>query len=277
LKVAVLIQGEPRFCQEFDFFLENLVGYDHVDWFFYLWKTSDSSQTVQGTDGHILVADRWQNIDINWAIDKLQSNLPENHYVAGIEIADQHTIPIPVIKRKLGYGVNVPNVWKMWHSQYKVNQMRLDYEKENDVFYDVVIRTRPDVALLDIVNVKVVNDHLVKNPNLVIIPKNRLVGETMERVMCDLVGISNSQNMTTYTDLINHALEYNRLGEEFHPENLLSCHLTKQGLERGLADFSIEMRWLGDWQNIHTRDIVPVHKIKNGKDFKYTSRFGRWE
>jgi len=277
LKVAVLIQGEPRFCREFDFFLENLVGYDQVDWFFYLWKTSSPFQTVQGTDGHVLVADPWQNIDLNWAIGKLQSNLPENHYVAGIELADQHTLPIPIIKRKIGYGVNVANVWKMWHSQHRVNQMRLAYEKENDVSYDVVIRTRPDVALLDTVDARVVNEHLVKKSNMVIIPKNKLVGETVERVTCDLMGISNPQSMTTYTDLINHALDYNRLGEEFHPENLLACHLKKQGLDTSIANFDIEMRWLGQWQNIHTGEIVPVHKIKDLTDFRYTSQFGRWE
>lgn len=276
MKVAVLVQGEPRFCQEFDFFLENLVGYDQVDWFFYLWKKSDPFQSVQGTDGHVLVADRWQDIDLNWAIGKLQNNLPQNHYVAGIELADQYALPIPIIKRKLNCG-NVANVWKMWHSQCQVNQMRLAYEKEYDTSYDVVIRTRPDVALLDIIDVRVVNDHLVKNPNIVIIPKNRLVGETVERVICDLVGISNSQNMTTYSNLINHALEYNRLGEEFHPENLLSCHIKNQGLKRGLADFSIEMRWLGEWRHVHTGEIVPVHKIKELVDYRYTSQFGRWE
>jgi hypothetical protein len=276
LKVAVLIQGEPRFCQEFDFFLENLVGYDQVDWFFYLWKTSGSVQTVQGTDGHVLVADPWQNIDLNWAIGKLQSNLPENHYVAGIELADQHTLPIPIIKRRMACH-SVANVWKMWHSQYRANQMRLAYEKENDVSYDVVIRTRPDVALLDTVDARVVNDHLVKKANMVIIPKNKLVGETIERVTCDLMGISNPQSMTTYTDLINHALDYNRLGEEFHPENLLACHLKKQGLDTSIANFNIEMRWLGQWQNIHTGEMVPVHKIKDLTDFRYTSQFGRWE
>jgi hypothetical protein len=276
LKVAVLVQGEPRFCKEFDLFLENLIGYDQVDWFFYLWKQSNPMQRIQGTDGHVLVSDRWQNIDINWAIGKLQNNLPPDHYVAGIELADQHTLPIPVIKRKLGCD-NVANVWKMWHSQYRVNQMRLDYEKEYDTSYDIVIRTRPDVALLDIIDVRVVKEHLAKNPNIVIMPKNTLVGETVERVISDLVGISNSQNMTTYSDLINHALEYNRLGEDFHPENLLAYHFIQRGLERGIANFNISIRWLGEWKHIHTGEIVPVHKIKNPTDFRYTSQFGQWE
>jgi hypothetical protein len=83
--------------------------------------------------------------------------------------------------------------------------------------------------------------------------------------------------MNIYTDLINHALEYNRAGEDFHPENLLACHLNHQKLTTTVADFIIELRWLGDWQHIHTGEVIPVHKIKDRKDFRYISRFGRWE
>ena len=276
MRVAALVQGEPRFCQEFDFFLENLVGYDQIDWFFYLWKTSPPTQKIMRTEGHVLVAERWQNLDKSWAIAKLQNNLPQGHYVAGLEIADQDSIPIPIVKRNLNTD-NVSNVWKMWHSQHQANRMRLDYEREHEISYDVVIRTRPDVALLDIVDATTINEHFVKQPNLVIIPKNKLVGETVDRVICDLVGISNSRSMNVYTDLINHALEYNRMGEEFHPENLLACHLNHQGLETRIADFSVEMRWLGDWQHIDTGEILPVHKINDWTKFRYTSRFGRWE
>ena len=32
MKAAVLLQGDPRFCKEFDTFLENLKGFDQVDY-----------------------------------------------------------------------------------------------------------------------------------------------------------------------------------------------------------------------------------------------------
>jgi hypothetical protein len=252
------------------------VGYDQVDWFFYVWRTSPPTSTF-ALNEYELVSKNWQNIDREWALNKFKENLPPNHTVASLELADQDMIDIPTITENIIFGVNLPNVWKMWYSQYMANELRLAYEKEHRISYDVVIRTRPDVALLDVVDVRIVVGHLKANPNLVMIPKNRLVGETMDRVICDLMGIANSESMNTYTNLVKHALDYHKLGEEFHPENLLACHLNHQRLMTTIANFSIEMRWLGDWQHIHTGEIVPVRKIQNLKDFRYVSRFGRWE
>jgi len=43
MKAAILIQGDPRFCSEFDLFLKNLQGFDQVDYFMYMWKDSPST------------------------------------------------------------------------------------------------------------------------------------------------------------------------------------------------------------------------------------------
>jgi len=40
------------------------------------------------------------------------------------------------------------------------NQARLQHEKEHGVEYDMVIRTRPDVALMNTIEAKVLKEHL---------------------------------------------------------------------------------------------------------------------
>ena len=55
MKAAVLIQGDARFCREFDLFLENLKGFDQVDYFMYLWKNNYTTADLLGRNGHVVV------------------------------------------------------------------------------------------------------------------------------------------------------------------------------------------------------------------------------
>ena len=63
MKAAILLQGDPRFCAEFDLFLENLKGFDQVDYFMYMWEDSPSTVDLLGNSGHQVVAPAWQHIN----------------------------------------------------------------------------------------------------------------------------------------------------------------------------------------------------------------------
>ena len=50
------------------------------------------------------------------------------------------------------------NIYNMYYSMFKVNELRLEYEKENNIEYDFVIQTRPDILFIKDFNI----DKIVK-------------------------------------------------------------------------------------------------------------------
>lgn len=274
MRVAVLIQGEARFCAEFDHFLEKIQGCDNIDWYFYLWKDNPSTSNILRSHGHELVSPNWQNIDINWAADKIKKNLPDGHRIIALVLGDQTQINHPLITTNYAKETIQSNVWKMWYSLYQANQLKLKYETIHNFKYDLVIRSRPDVALIDPLYLSAVKYHINKKPNLVIIPHNKLCG--YRTLITDLFGVSSSENMDIYTDIYNQALSYHQQDIIFHPETMLAYHLTKNKLDFQSGNFNIEFRWLGKWRNIETGEEYTSQTVPTWDGYVYISDFGRW-
>jgi hypothetical protein len=274
MRVAILISGQPRFSREFDVFLEKLIGYDQVDWFFYLWKSNSPTTFTLNSHGHNLIPPMWQNIDEEQAIKKLKKNLPKNHYVAGFGLSEEEVVIIPKIDESSDTPYN-NNIWKMWYGWYRVNQMKKDYEKSGEFEYDLVIKARPDVALYDIVDTRIIKKHLSNTTNVVIMPINHTCGHEMS--VCDLFGMTSSKNMDIYADLYNQALDHYYRGTIFQAETMLGKHLIFHGLEYRHANFKIEFRIFGDWENKHTGISYTSKNVPTWEDHIYISDFGQWE
>ena len=275
MKIAVLLQGDPRFCLEFDHFLEKLSGYDQVDWFCYLWGDNDTTSFLVNGSGHRVIAPAWQQPDPVWALNKLQSNLPANHTVVGFTLAEQKHLSWPPILINYASESQQPNVWKMWYSQFKANELRVAHEKAMGFEYDLVIRTRPDVALNDQIHLPSVKQLLDTQPNLILMPRDHLCGYGV--AICDLFGMGSSKNMTIYTDIYNQALDHHARGCKFHPETMLAHHLSHNGLNYRSYNFGIEFRWFGLW---HDRTTGQTFKSTESPDWvqcEYHSNFGRWQ
>jgi len=259
MRIAVLIQGEPRFCKEFDLFLERLKGYDQADFYFYLWKKSQPISDYWRSKESILVADPWLDIDQEWAINKIQSNLPPNCNLIKLELADQNNLTFSEIKENQS-GVNKDNLWKMMYSLYKVNELKTEYELKNNFVYDLVVKARPDLMLHNDLNLNFIKTQIDRNNRLVALPDNTRCGARVP--ISDIMAISSSKNMDIYCNLYNEAYEYYTSGITFHPETLLACHLLTYNL-----DFSQHFGY-----NI---DIRKLGKTLDKE--KYISNFGRWE
>lgn len=259
MQVAVLIQGEPRFCREFDLFLDRLKGYDRVDYFFYIWKTSQPISDYHRTNQSILVAEPWTNVDKTWALKKLQYNLPANHHVVRLELVDQTSLVFPEVDVRAA-GVNPNNLWKMLYSLYMVNDLKKDYELSNKFKYDLVIKARPDLMLHDELDLTTIKNRIDADPNLIALPNNTRCGTPMP--VSDIMAISSSENMDAYCNLYNRVQEYCSKGIDFHPEALLSSHLLQYNFNfNEQFGYNIDIRKLGEWQ----------------QDEKYISDFGRWD
>jgi hypothetical protein len=279
MRIAILIQGDPRFCEEFDHFLEKLAGYTQVDWFFYLWKNNAPTNNVQGGAGHELISPCWQNPTHDWAIKKIKENLPEHHRVAGFCLADQNSLKITEITNNYAVETIQSNVWKMWYSQYRADQMRLEYEQGLEFTYDIVIRSRPDLMICDLLNLHDIKNQIDNDPDTIIMPRNRHCGYGVG--VCDLFGIGSSKSMTVYTDLYNQALDHHARGVKFHPETMLGKHLSYNNIKYIKGNFNVEIRTLGDWQHRDTGVIYTASQLIEQRlrweDHRYISNFGRWE
>lgn len=274
MRAAILLQGDPRFCSEFDLFLTNLHGYDEVDWFMYMWKDSPPTANLLAGTGHQVVAPAWQHVDKDWALNKFKELLPKNHKIISLELADQNSVKTFPITENFAQETIQSNVWKMWYSQYMANQLKIQHEKENNFTYDVVIRTRPDVSLSDKLDLQYVFEQLKLEGNTVIIPQNKRCGYGV--YICDLFGISTSANMNVYSDLYNQALDHHSRGVIFHPETMLARHLEFNNLRYTTLGFNIEFRNHGIWKDITTGETWSSNIVPGWENKIYISDFGRW-
>ena len=275
MKAAVLLQGDPRFCAEFDQFLENLKGFDQVDYFMCMWRDNPQTANLLNSTGHQVVSPDWQHIDRIWALNRFKEFLPPGHKVISLELANQDDVPITPITENFAVETIQSNVWKMWYSLNRANQARLDYQQACNFTYDVVIRTRPDVALVNPIEAGNLKSRLDNEPNLVIIPNNKRCGHN-GIWMCDLFGIASSDTMTIYCDLYNQAIDHHRAGALFHPETMLGKHLQNNNCRYEPGGFNIEFRLLGKWRDISTGEEWSSHDVPGWNNKIYISDFGRW-
>jgi hypothetical protein len=275
MKAAVLIQGDSRFCAEFDRFLENLKDFDQVDYFMCLWRNNYQTADLLNGSGHQVVAPSWHNLHEDWVLNKFRQELPQGHRVVGLQLVDQDTVPIHRVSENFAQETRQENVWKMFYSLYQANQMRVEHEQSTNTVYDMVIRTRPDVALMQPIESATIKLHLEDDPNRVIIPRNKRCGYG-GIFICDLFGIATPETMTVYCDLYNQALDHHKAGIIFHPETLLGGHLRYNNRSFEPGDFDIEFRHLGKWRDTNTGEEWASDKVPSWNNKIYISEFGRW-
>lgn len=263
MRAAIIVSGNPRFCEEFDLFLENLKDYDEVDWFFQLWKDSPPVDSY----GYDLVAPCWQQIDHTYASTRLREFLPADHNIVAIEIGDRDEVPSPEITHTDGATL-VKNIWAMWYGIYRADLLRRQHEEQIGKKYDLVIRTRADVGLMNPISLRDIGNHLKADPRLLIQPSNKICG--YGPVICDLFAITTSDNMTLYSNILNLAKGYHDRGWIFHPETMLAKHVMEMGMHCRSFPFNIEFRYLGKWSDPKTGELT---RQTVGT---YQSKYGRW-
>jgi hypothetical protein len=236
MKVAIQICGQPRFTADFTNFLNNLKGYNQADWFCYF--TGDNRHLPPEK----LPSNIWKEItDVKQASDNLQSILPQNNYVRSFEISDSDSADLPTEPD------DVPTpAYKMWYNMFQVNRLRIDYEKQNNITYDMVIRTRPDTGLVNVLDLRNINLDLLKMA--VVTPKNKIAGHFHFSInspeMCDLFAIASPEHMNTYSGMIQTAHEnfFTQNRRQWHTESALALYLLANHIPLSRGDFIVSLR-----------------------------------
>lgn len=254
MKAALLLPGEPRFCSEFDLLLENLRGYDQVDWFVWLWQDSQCEEH-RGVD---VVAPSWRHLDYQPTHDRLISYLPAGHRLINLSIVDKSAYPAPQVHNKAG-ETSVERMWGMYTSVRECDLQRRAHEQATGENYDLVIRTRPDLGLAAPLDLKACWEYLKKNPSTVMTPSNEVHGYGHKTN--DMMAMGLSGAMTTYCDLAQYIVEYHyRLGLIYHPETMLAFHMAAHGLAN---------------HNVNSYEVV-LRKFGAVERDAYRSNYGRW-
>lgn len=249
MKVAVLIQGEPRFCSEFDLFLDqvNQDGHEY-HWYLYMWNPNPGPEV----HGYNLIADCWRSYSAEQARERLSRLLPPNHRVIAVETADQRELVFPSTPRKAG-ETHEQNVWKMFYSLKQADTLRQIHGMD----YDLVIKARPDVSVRDL-NLAEIWAQVSADPQQVIISKTNHHGYWGTKLN-DWAAVARPEAMAVYCSVYDRIMDYYNAGFLFHPESLLSFHLAQHGVAVTYGSFEVGLRHLGE-----TRDHC------------YYSNFGRW-
>jgi hypothetical protein len=128
---------------------------------------------------------------------------------------------------------SVFNCLNMYYSIYKVNQLKSEYEIENNMLFDVVIRVRPDLFF----NNSIKNDAYNISPNTIILP----IGIDHSG-LCDQFWYSDTKGSDSISSLFIKIGDYfTSDGVVFHPETFLMHHCNKlnMSVDRSNVMFNI--------------------------------------
>lgn len=193
-KVAILISGEPRYCRDFDSFIANIKA-ESVDWFIHHWdqnNTVDKGQVVNHT---------WENLTEEKIYHQFVSHIPDHHKVRSVILKNLSEVKtIDQIKGHVHY-CSVSRASQMWTGWKQVDQTRIDYETANNFKYDLVIRARNDLELVNELDTERWIEDLRKNPRKVI-SENSDIMRVNGYNWNDYISIGSSESITILHDII---------------------------------------------------------------------------
>lgn len=114
------------------------------------------------------------------------------------------------------------NIQSMFYSMKRCNELKKNYEQQNNFLYDAVVKCRFDYIFLKQYNLKDFDLNFLHTKN-----------DCMHTnyAINDHIALSNSKNMDTYSSLFDSLEEHYNNGVEFNPEVILGYHVAVNGLK----------------------------------------------
>ena len=132
--------------------------------------------------------------------------------------------------------VNEWSLFAMWYKLKRVNDLKSKYELEHNFKYDIVIKARFDIEILDRIN-------LIQRDNTIHIP----IGWDHRGGYNDIFAYADSKSMDYYCSLFDYMIPYLDEGTWLHPESLLKTHLDKSDISIMRNSMKMALRGM----NIH--------------------------
>lgn len=203
MRVAICLSGQPRNSELcYPFIMDNIVNCNKehdFDFFIHTWEGSDGSSS-------------WESSIDNDKTDVIKLYNPKKYLIE----------PQKIFNNDVGdcIGDGVGNMSKrmksMFYSIFKCNELKIEYEKENNFTYDCVIRIRFDLQL--------------ESPLIIDMDLNKLTVKDEkshdEWAINDHIAISNSKNMDVYSNMYNNLFKTCEIEKcRFYPEVILGRYI----------------------------------------------------
>jgi len=193
MKIALCLSGQPRgLVKAYEYVQRNVLCCNDVDVFCHVWNEEEKVKSLYKPKK--ILAESQNKIKLNKEY-KTRDNI--NH---------------PAI-----------NTFCFFYSLYMANSLREEYEKENNIKYDIVIRSRYDFAIARCLNFSEYDTDKIWTP-LIKIPMPSTF------VCTDQFAFSSSQNMSDYSKVYEKIEYYYDSGILINGEDLLAAHIKKINL-----------------------------------------------
>jgi hypothetical protein len=216
MKVAVCFSGQPRYLgNQYEKIHKTLIEPYNSDVFIHCWW--DPSYIGQRFDFSPHASSRTGTWEFNTDFKVKQLYNPKKVAFEPHKNFDMTAFAGANFERQS------PHILKsMWYSVNKANQLKAEYEKENAMVYDLVIRTRFDLKI----------ESFSLDLNAVDTNKIYVSGE-INPLCNDQCAFSSSKNMDIYCDLYNRLESYwvNDKLPSMVNEKVLTHHLNKNKLD----------------------------------------------
>ena len=211
-RVAVCFSGHLRtFIDNIDNFKKNLLDLYNCDVFISTWDSFGAKE--RAADNNV------NKIKTNDLIEKIESLIS----VKKIFIEEKRDFEIiQLMNKKKVDNRDFNGMLSMFYKIEHCNQLKIEYERENNFSYDCVVRIRPDLSLITpIILPTKKNDY-----NYLYIPIHGDFGG-----LNDQLAFSNSKNMDIYSSLYTRIVYYLNCGAVMNPEKLVKFNIDKNKIQ----------------------------------------------
>ena len=123
----------------------------------------------------------------------------------------------------------VNNVLSAAYALKNCNDLRLKYQNDNHIDYDIVLRIRSDYYFINHINQSQLES---AKKGEILIPNEWDFKEVHPLAVSDGIALSNNFSMNKYCELYNHIDNYFDEGIMFHPETYFGVHIDRMNLNR---------------------------------------------
>jgi hypothetical protein len=249
MKIAVCISGGVRYPHLGLQSIQKIIPNEYVKVFIHTWKIKDRSAFVKTLHG-------LDHKEVDKTVETNLSSLEYYNYEKLlIENYDECEKKFENLLSTLKFVPSTDSEDEcprldvgpisMYYSIYKANQLKKEYEKENNMIFDWVIRMRTDSDFkyqsLDI---------SFLDPNLNI-PSGEDWGDDS---INDQFAIGNSHVMNLYSNLYNNFHYMQSI--KYYPERMLKLHLKNMNLVPNRIDFPVRINNGQDFRKVWYPNLV---------------------
>jgi hypothetical protein len=193
MKIALCFSGQPRFVkQTYQNYLDNLILPNNIeDIFVHCWWDE--------TKIHEPVITSWESVGahLNLYVEGDAINFIKEKYNPKLLVYEKDDFSKYINEGEFGKKeITQPVIFQsMCNSIYKCNEFRKQYEQENNLKYDLIIRTRFDLNILEKVDLNNVDDKYLYIP---------ACNFKAHCVINDQFAFGDSDTMDIYSNIFKH-------------------------------------------------------------------------